>query len=43
METSDISLLTEERTVVRTGATVEEYMIFEDTTEVRHESKLLLY
>ncbi len=37
METSDISMLTEGRTVVRTGATVEEYMIFEDTTEVRHE------
>jgi len=37
METSDISILTEERTVVRTGATVEDYMIFEDATKVRHE------
>lgn len=37
METSDISMLTEERTVVRSGATVEEYMEFENTTEERHE------
>lgn len=37
METYDISMLTEERTVVRSGATVEEYMEFENTTEVRHE------
>jgi Uma2 family endonuclease len=31
------NILTEERRIVRSGATVEEYMTFENTTEERHE------
>ncbi len=33
----ELNILTEERRVVRSGATVEEYMEFENTTEERHE------